>query len=901
MKKNILITLVFALLVFTGHAQNTSTKPSDIDLVELSSSELVAKFDRSTGLLYSIQRKNDKLETFFIGDQSSNSMNSDNSGRLTGNLTSMVWDQTYFGPAGLDYGERFQRSGEWQPEMTANSGDIRKVSVDSNTIKVDYTGKSENDGGIRSYNLSMQFELTDDEALLWTFSVTNILDHPLEIGELGIPLQVNDNYRSLYENITPDEAHAQNLTSIKQTLIHQQRVFAHHYAGGHSSYTIIQRPMGDENLLLIHPVGNTAFESVYGNALELYSTVMNSNMGRMGMGMGMGMRTDWVNGNTSLMLEPGETRTFSLRFKFIKDYPEIREELYQAGNLGVRVLPSMVAQENTPVYVDVKTREPITEIKALSDGITVTNRKSVTGRDLLTFSFSGQGQKTVRLKYGNGKWTTLLFYCTNDVASMLKARGRFIAERQFLEDPDDPYHRNHMFLPFDHEIGSTYREATDVWEVGGSDEFGFSEPLFLAEKNVYYPSREEVEKLEMYVDDCLFKYIQDPETYKVACSIYWVDRTPSDPWGQWTKERAAVTWRTYNYPHVANIYHALYRIGKNYGLLTSRTPSEYLRMSYRTCMTWFETGYWTHVGLMLGSNAVNILEDLRKEGWDEEYKSLLTKMEECNNVFAKDPYPYSSELVIDQTAHEQVYFFTKYFGSKEKQLQTLKVIQAMRGGNQPFWFLHGNDKRGNMACWYTASTNGMALLDGYEETGDEDMLLKGYAGVMCVSANLREDGMGHAWFFTSPGRLGWDSRTLDNGIGQYAFFKSAKSYVVKDESFGLVGYGCTVEQSGSKIKITPHDGLSKRLMLVDEKIDIELGKGEIAYVTYDTESGLLELSITDSSGFVDNAEIEINGLQAGNYYVKSDAAKSFSLTAGKPLSLSIPIKKAASIEVIKGI
>ena len=56
--------------------------------------------------------------------------------------------------------------------------------------------------------------------------------------------------------------------------------------------------------------------------------------------------------------------------------------------------------------------------------------------------------------------------------------------------------------------GSTFRDADEVSEVGGSDaEFGFSEPLFLAEKNVYYPSPKEVAALETYVADCLFKYI----------------------------------------------------------------------------------------------------------------------------------------------------------------------------------------------------------------------------------------------------------------------------------------------------------------------------------------------------------------------------------------------------------
>ena len=79
------------------------------------------------------------------------------------------------------------------------------------------------------------------------------------------------------------------------------------------------------------------------------------------------------------------------------------------------------------------------------------------------------------------------------------------------------------------------------------------QPLFLAEKNVYYPSPKEVAALETYVADCLFKYIQDPETYAVRASLYWKQRYPSSPWSHWTEERSKESYRAYNYAHVANL------------------------------------------------------------------------------------------------------------------------------------------------------------------------------------------------------------------------------------------------------------------------------------------------------------------------------------------------------------
>jgi len=145
-----------------------------------------------------------------------------------------------------------------------------------------------------------------------------------------------------------------------------------------------------------------------------------------------------------------------------------------------------------------------------------------------------------------------------------------------------------MFLPFDHRIGSTYRDTDEVSEIGGMDaEFGVSEPLFLAEKNVYYPSPREVASLETYVADSLFKYIQDPETYDVRASLYWKLRYPSSPWSHWTEKRTKDSYRAYNYAHVANIYHALYQVGKRYGLLTRKSPQAYLLMAYHTSVHMF--------------------------------------------------------------------------------------------------------------------------------------------------------------------------------------------------------------------------------------------------------------------------------------------------------------------------
>lgn len=867
--------------------------------VQMTAGEMVVTFDKRYGSIFSITRKGDDLQTNYIGNQENSRAIDPSDSRWTGNVVTTVWELLTDGKTvQFDPNKDFFVPGKWRREVTGKSHETRFVRFENNTLTVRYNRPSMNGEGIRSYRLGMSFHAGEGSSLVWDIEIENVTQNVLEIGELALPLMVNDDYAALLGKGWR--------TPVIQKMIHEQKVLVHHFVAGHSSYALVQRPLGDPPFLLVHPMQDTAWECIYRGVNSSFEGPFQGPRGPEPDVLAIHSwatksqrhwyKNPWVNGHTSLILAPGEKKSYTVRFAFIDGYDAIRDEAYKAGNLGIRVIPSMVVQEETDVWVELKAKSDVDKISLLSDNITVKEKKRAGEKTLLTLSFKGRGQKSLKLHYGP-RWTNLHFYCIEDAERLLKARGKFIAEREFYENPEDPYHRHHSFLPFDHRIGSTFLDSDTVWEVGGSDEAGFSESLFLAEKNAYFPSKEEVAILETYVEDCLFKYIQDPQTYLVRASLYWKERYPSAPWGWWTKERSETTFRTYNYVHPACIYFALYRIGKYYGLLTRKTPDEYLKMAYHTCMKWFTTGPYRHIGLMEGSNAINILEAMKESGWDAEHKSLLAQMEACEAVFVEDPYPYSSELLIDQTAHEQVYFFTKFFGDKAKNLKTVQVIKALRGGNQPAWFRYGNDKRGDIACWYTESLNGKALLNAFEESGDVDALIKGFAGVMSVMSNVTPDGMGFNQFIYAAGIYDHEPRrTFESGEGLWGFLRAAKSYVINNDSFGLIGCGCRVESSGKGIAVYPKDGLRKRVRFVEEKLDFEATQGEIKQLTLSHSGHSIELRMGDSSGLVKNAQISVTGLAAAKYRVRHGKS-SRTMSSSGSLQLTVPMAQAGMIRI----
>jgi hypothetical protein len=882
--------------------------------IELAAGEMVVRFDKRYGSISSITRKGDEFATNFVGNEINTPGADASDSRFTGDVVTTVWELNGpFEPARLGQNDIFKMSGRWKRELTAKSSDIRRISFRSNVFGVRYEGAASDEEGIRSYALRMSYRAGEGDSLLWDIEIENVTGQVLEIGEIALPLMVNDDYAELYYEPGGREAISGGgnvdfaLTPVRQKLIHEQKVLVHHFIAGHSSYALVERPLGDAPFLLVHTRGDTPLECIYKDSNTTFHSHAQGWRGPDLLAIHSWATKNqrrwnsnpWVNGHTSLILQPGEKKSYQIRFALIPSYEAIRDEIYNAGNLGIRVLPSMVVQEGTNALVELKSKSAIDEIKFLSDNITISKQQRTGDKTLLTLSFRGRGQKSLQLHYGDGRWTNLHFYCIPDIEQLLKARGKFVVDREFCRDADDPYHRFHGFLPFDYRMGSTFLDSDEVWEVGGSDEAGFSEPLFLAEKNVHYPSKEEVETLETYVADCLFKYIQNPQTYEVRASLYWKDRYPSSGWGAWTKERSEATFRSYNYVHPANIYHALYRIGKRYGLLTRKTPEEYLRMSYHTCMRWFSTGPWRHIGLMEGSNAIQILEDIKREGWPQEYNSLLEQMKECEQQMSADPYPYSSELIIDQTAHEQVYFFTKFFGDTAKNRKTVQVLKALRGGNQPVWFRYGNDKRGDICCWYNASLNGMALLDSFENSGDADAFIKGYAGVMSVMHNVLPGGMGFNHFICTPGIFDNEPpRTFESGSGLWGFLRAAKSYVIKDDTFGLIGCGCSVEESAERVIVVPKDGVRKRLRFADDQVDIELTQGELNRVAWNKARQSCELEVEDTTGCVKTAAFLLRGLEKGEYRVRYGNS-SKRISSEGTLLVETPISQARNIRIEK--
>ncbi len=247
-------------------------------------------------------------------------------------------------------------------------------------------------------------------------------------------------------------------------------------------------------------------------------------------------------------------------------------------------------------------------------------------------------------------------------------------------------------MSYDRELNQIVLQDSRAWIAGLSDEGGAGSWLAVAMKQLVQPNREEIEKLQQFVDgviDGRLQYKDGPRAFGVRKSLFYYQPDQMPPgyyrsdfdwktWTSWSKQASEAVDRSFDYPHVAAAYWVLYHLARNNeGLVTNHTWDWYLKRAYETsvAMTNFAAGL-AEFGQMEGDIFVQILEDLKNEGMTIEAARLEEAMRRRTERWKSQAYPFGSEMPWDSTGQEEVYAWTKYFGYQEKAEVTLNAIMG---------------------------------------------------------------------------------------------------------------------------------------------------------------------------------------------------------------------------------
>ncbi|WP_375587765.1 DUF5695 domain-containing protein [Flagellimonas aurea] len=764
-------------------------------------------------------------------------------------------------------------------EPLETSGNVLAAADLANTLPTDIP-----------VTIKRYYELDNDQLVI-RFEITNKQDKLLEIGALGVPMVFNN----ILEGKSLVETHAQN-------------VFFDPYIGKDAGYLEVKRLSGRGPALLVLPKENMPFEA-YRPLLDdptpksivfegfhewmAYSKAYSENEWK---------GVEQWNEPTSLVLQPNETKSFAFKFVLTEGIKNIQKTLVKEEHPVAVGVPGYVLPQDVEGQLFIDYNQRVASITVEPSGALEIKENGTTALGKKKYHVQGKkwGRARLTITYTDGTEQTINYKIIKPETEVIEDFGHFLTTEQWFDDPNDPFGRNPSPISYDYEKKEKVVQDGRVWISGLSDEGGAGSWLAAVMKQLVQPDKEEIQKLQGFVDETLWGGIQfneGPNKYGVKKSLFYYepdslpkgtysDKINYDTWAAWDHKHANDPGRSYNYPHVAAAYWVMYRLSRYYkGLVDNRSWDWYLQNAYHTSVAMVEQApYYAQFGQMEGSVFLFILEDLKHEGLSEMASNLEERMKERADHWRALDYPFGSEMPWDSTGQEEVYMWSSYFGYDQKASVTLSAILAYMP-TMPHWGYNGNARRywdflyGGKAGetsrverqihHYGSSLNAIPVLSHYRKDPEDLYLLKvGYGGLLGGISNITQDGFGPAAFHSYPSTLKIDGISGDYGSGFYGYAVNTSSYLTKDEDMGWLAFGGNLSQKEAVIELEPTTAARSRVFIAPKKLWLTLDAGSFKKVVYNSKTGDVTLTLDSKSTHVPYAYLRVEGMDVDLPYKK---------------------------------
>ena len=789
-------------------------------------------------------------------------------------------------------------SGEWRNYSTAAvrtpvtvlpaSKSILAASDLTPTLPVDFPLRITRSWVLESGKLILRFEMKNKST------------ETVQIGALGIPMIFNNvlNDRSL------EEAHA-------------KCSFYDPYIGEDAGYLQVTRLNGHGPALLVVPEGKTP--------LEAYNPIVDK-AGSWGAkpiftdptprGITFEGFYEWMvhsaayaenewkaaqpwNPATSLTLAPGESKTYGLKFLLSSSIRDIETTLAQNGRPVAIGVPGYVVPMDIDARLFLKYPKVVASMKVEPDGaLSLDGGVRLTG-GWRAYEVKGKkwGRSRLSVTFTDGSVQTIQYFVTKPESQVVEDLGHFLTARQWYVDPKDPFRRGPSLMTYDREANQIVMQDSRVWISGLGDEGGGGAWLSAVMKELVQPNKQELEQLQQFVDGVLWgglQYKDGPHRFGVRKSLFFYQPDQMPPgyyrndfdwttWTSWDKKASERVDRSYDYPHVAAAYWVFYRLARDHERLVTNHPWDwYLNQAYETsvAMTKFAAELAVF-GQMEGDIFLEILNDLRREGWKEKADDLEARMRSRTERWRKESYPFGSEMPWDSTGQEEVYAWTKYFGYQDKAEVTLDAILGYdpaiphwgyNGSARRYWdfIFAAKDRRlERQLHHYGSGLNAIPLLAEYREHPDDFYLLRvGYGGTMGVLTDIDQEGFASAAFHGFPDMLRPDPLSGDYGPNFFGHAWNTATYIVDHPQFGWIAFGGNIKKDHDTVKTTPLDSFRSRVYLASLGLWLTLDAGKFEQVGVNSKTGEVRVGLSASSEFTPLARLHVeqpSRVKAGDY------------------------------------
>lgn len=828
--------------------------------------------------------------------------------------------------------------GEWESVETAELVNERTVSsgAGGREHRADYALPLAG-GGTLAFRVRLALQ---DDCVTWGLDLRNEGDHPLEIGDLALPLPVNRNRGG--RNEPPPGP-----PILKHSLVSGDGSFHFWMKGDSSAPFLVLTQDGDTRL--------EYWESQGGYRAYIHGAASEAVAREQGC--------SWRQPVSSLMLAPagaeGSARSYGFKIRWADDYDGVREVLVDEGQVDVNVVPGMTVPSDLFARVALRSREPIHGLEAEFPRETrIRDLGASEGVQHFEVGFSRLGENRLTVRFGADRYMVLEFFCTEPLETLIAKRAAFIAGHQH-RDPSLWY--DGLLAEWNMEtqvlLGPDNYDQIKGWRIYEvtCDDPGLSKPAFLASKNGEFPVQEEVDALDYYIENFVWGGLQKTTDETFAYGIYgipdWKTNRESEDPGRNGRQHI---WRIYDYSHITLMYFGMYRVAKNFPhIRTALSAHEYLRRAYGTALAMFtvpwEVERWSAYGTGLYNELVIpwVVEALAEEGMQEQAERLRPHWERKVRTFVVDrPDLFRSEYAFDSTGFEATHALAKYglwiaepgpvpegevrpgweaypsptkipLEAAHEFMETQMAANLFcRGWLENAYYLLGSDYRGGGGDRYTLSymsqMGGWAVLDyGLHYAQDPAPYLRlGYASYLSAWALMNtgtpesdygfwypgpeNDGGCGGGFEASPYGQTWLEQPHHRGswyysceedLGYCGALRGARTLVADDPIFGRFCFGGTLEEEGDVLRVVPRDGVRRRFhaMLGTARLHMEsevdrFAADEPIVMRGDGSEIRFRLEAVDPSPHT--ATVRIRGLPAGSYRVEAGRARVGSLEVG---------------------
>ena len=200
--------------------------------------------------------------------------------------------------------------------------------------------------------------------------------------------------------------------------------------------------------------------------------------------------------------------TYSFRFTWAKDFNAVRDVLYNEGSIDVNIVPGMALPTDLPALIALRTKQKIDSVVAEFPAKTKVEFVGDKGNGIKVYkaSFSKLGENMLTVRYGDGKWSTLQFFITEPLETVIKKRSSFLVNSMQHKDPSQWWYG--VYSDWD-QVNKKLRSPIDrdglsPWLTDASDDAGNARPAYVASKNLFFPNQAEIDSVELYIKQYLF-------------------------------------------------------------------------------------------------------------------------------------------------------------------------------------------------------------------------------------------------------------------------------------------------------------------------------------------------------------------------------------------------------------